>query len=174
MLNLPVKVSTGHNGKVLQVNSETETMALIGPMDELLGTVSLEAVIDFIQKTATAARSRLPMRNYSRSPLAVMLRYETPDRKDSQGVTCEVGGGGIFVEITDPPRIGTVLALELVLPDNPGRPIIAQGQVAWIRPEEEHHVFSPGMGVQFLEISEESRARIVNLVNSLDRLRGGT
>lgn len=174
MLNLPVKGSSRHNGKVLQVNSETETMALIGQTEEPLGTVSWEAVIDFIQSSGKASRSQRPARNYSRSPLAATLRYVTPDRKDSKGVTCEIGGGGIFIETTTPPQIGTVLTLELALPDDPTRPISAQGQVAWIRQREERHVFSAGMGVQFIEISEESRARIVNMVKSLDQSRGGT
>jgi uncharacterized protein (TIGR02266 family) len=173
MINLPVKSSARHNGKVLQVNSATETMALIGQTDESLGTVSWEAVIDFIQHSAKASRSPRTARNYSRSPLAATLRYVTPDRKDSKGVTCEIGGGGIFIETTTPPQVGTVLTLELALPDDPARPIIAQGKVAWIRSREERHVFSAGMGVQFTEISEESRSRIVNMVKSLDQWRGG-
>lgn len=172
MLNLSVKTSTEHNGKVLQVNSETETVALIGPANEPLGTVSWQAVIDFIQNTSTGVPPRLPVRNYSRSPLAALLCYRTPDCKDFQGVTCEIGGGGIFIQTIAPPQIGTVLTLELTLPDDPARRIIAQGQVAWIRTEEEHHGFSPGIGVRFIEISEDSRARIVNMVKTLDRSRG--
>lgn len=174
MLNLPVKVSTRHKGKVLQVNSETETMALIGPADESLGTVSWDAVIDVIQSSEKAGRSQRPARNYSRSPLAATLRYVIPNRKDSTGVTCEIGGGGIFIETTTPSQVGTVVTLELALPDDPTKPITAKGQVAWIRPREERHVFYPGMGVQFTEISDESRARIVNMVKSLDQSRGMT
>lgn len=173
MLNLPVKVSARHDGKVLQVNSETETMTLIGQTDETLGTVSWEAVIDLIQSSGKPSRSQRTARNFSRSQLAATLRYVTPDRKDSKGVTCEIGGGGIFIETTTLSEVGTVLTLELALPDDPSRPITAQGKVAWIRPREERHVFAAGMGVQFTEISEESRARIVNMVKSLDQWRGG-
>lgn len=172
MLNLPVKVSTKHHGKALRLDSEVETIALLGPADEPLGTVSWDAVIDFIQSSTKPGRPKHPTRNYSRSPLAATLRYTTPGEKNSIGVTCEIGGGGIFIETTDPPQVGTVLALELALPDDPTHPISAQGQVAWVRPVEERHVLYPGMGVQFIEISDEGRARIVNMVKSIDHSRG--
>ncbi|HEX5645689.1 MAG TPA: PilZ domain-containing protein, partial [Nitrospira sp.] len=103
--------------------------------------------------------------------LAAKLRYAASDRTDSNGVTCEIGGGGIFIETTSPQSIGTDLTLELVLPDDHTRPITARGKVAWIRPREERHVFYPGMGVQFTEISDDARTRIVNMVKSLDNSR---
>ncbi|MDH4327280.1 MAG: PilZ domain-containing protein [Nitrospira sp.] len=173
MLNLPVTVSTKHNGKALQLDSQAETMALIGPADEPLGTVSWEAVIDFIHSSSKTSHPQRPPRNHTRSPLAATLRYSTPGNKNSAGVTCEIGGGGIFIETAAPPKIGTILTLELALPDDPANPIIAQGQVAWVRPAEERHVLYPGMGVQFIKISDESRARIVNMVKLLDRSRSG-
>ncbi|MGH7216070.1 MAG: PilZ domain-containing protein [Nitrospiraceae bacterium] len=55
-----------------------------------------------------------------------------------------------------------------------GRNINAQGKVAWIRPGEEHCVFFPGMGIQFTEISEEGRARLLTMVKDLDHARQGT
>lgn len=173
MLNLPVKVSTRHNGKMLRLDSDAETLELIGPADEPLGTVSWEAVIDFIHNSSKTSRPQRPPRNYSRSPLAATLRYTTPGSRNSTGITCEIGGGGIFIETSSPPQIGTILTLELALPDDPGNPISAQGQVAWVRAEEQRHVLYPGMGVQFTEISDDSRARIVKMVKSLDHTRSG-
>ena len=173
MLNLPVKVSARHNGKSLHLDNAVETMTLIGPDDEPLGTVSWDAVIDFIHNSSRTTRPQRPPRNYSRSPLAATLRYTMPGSKNSAGVTCEIGGGGIFIETSSPPQIGTMLTLELALPDDPANPISAQGQVAWVRAEEQRHVLYPGMGVQFTEISDESRARIVKMVKSLDHSRNG-
>ena len=173
MFNLPVKVSTRHNGKLLQLDSDAETLELIGPDDEPLGTVSWDAVIDFIHNSSKTSRPQRPPRNYSRSLLAATLRYTTPGSRNSSGVTCEIGGGGIFIETSNPPQIGTILTLELALPDDPAKPISAQGQVAWVRAEEQRHVLYPGMGVQFTEISDESRARIVKMVKSLDHSRSG-
>ncbi|MBH0189754.1 MAG: hypothetical protein HP493_13205, partial [Nitrospira sp.] len=154
MLNLPVKISTRHNGKMLRLDSDAETMELIGPADEPLGRVSWEAMIDFIHNSNKTSRPQRPPRNYSRSPLAATLRYTTPGSTNSAGVTCEIGGGGIFIETSSPPQIGTILTQELALPDDPANPISAQGQVAWVRAEEQRHVLYPGMGIQFTEISD--------------------
>ena len=173
-MKLPVKISLRHRGKALELNSEAETMTLLDPTDEPLGAVSWEAVIDFIQGYVKEARSHRAVRNYPRSRLAAKVRYLTSDHKHLDSVTCEIGGGGVFIETHLPPQLGTSLALELLLPDDPTEPINAQGKVAWIRPREEHYVFFPGMGVQFTEISEEGRARLLTMVKALDHTRQGS
>jgi uncharacterized protein (TIGR02266 family) len=101
------------------------------------------------------------------------VRYSTPDHKHFDSVTCEIGGGGIFIETHLPPQLGTILALELALPDDPTAPINAQGKVAWIRPREERYVFFPGVGIQFTEISETGRERLMTMVKTLDHVRQG-
>ena len=174
MMKLPIKISLRHRGKVLGLDSETETMTLLGPTGEPLGAVSWEAVTDFIQGYVKEAQSHQAVRDYPRSRLAAKVRCLTPDRKQFDSVTCEIGGGGVFIETRLPPQLGTVLALELILPDDPTAPINAQGKVAWIRPGEEHYAFFPGMGVQFTEISETGRARLLTMVKALDHARQGS
>ena len=174
MMKLPIKISLRHRGKVLGLDSEAETMTLLDPTGEPLGAVSWEAVIDFIQGYVKEARSHQAVRDYPRGRLAAKVRYLTPDHKHLDSVTCEIGGGGVFIETHLPPQLGTVLALELVLPDDPTAPINAQGKVAWIRPKEEHYVFFPGVGVQFTEISETGRERLLTMVKDLDHARQGS
>ena len=174
MMKLPIKISLRHRGKVLELDSEMETITLLGPTNEPLGAVSWEAVIDFIQGYVKEARSHQAVRNYPRSRLAVKVRYVTPDHKHFDSVTCEIGGGGIFIETHLPPQLGTALALELVLPDDPTAPINAQGKVAWVRPREERYVFFPGMGIQFTEISETGQARLMTMVKTLDHACQGS
>ena len=174
MLKLPIKISLRHRGKALGLDSEMETITLLGPTDEPLGAVSWEAVIDFIQGYVKEARSHQAVRDYPRSRLAAKVRCVTPDHKHFDSVTCEIGGGGVFIETRLPPQLGTALALELILPDDPTAPINAQGKVAWIRPREEHYAFFPGMGVQFTEISETGRARLLTMVKALDHARQGS
>jgi len=174
-MKLPVKISLRHRGKVLEVDGEAESMTLVGPTGERLGAVSWEAVIDFIQGSVKEAGPHRAVRNYSRSRLAAKVRYLAPNHKHFDSVTCEIGGGGIFIETRQPPQVGTALELEIVLPDDhQTEPIIAQGKVAWIRPGEEHYVFFPGMGFQFTEIAEKGRARILNMVKALDHARQGS
>ena len=174
MMKLPIKISLRHRGKVLGLDSETETMTLLGPTGEPLGAVSWEVVTDFIQGYVKEAQSHQAVRDYPRGRLAAKVRCLTPDRKQFDSVTCEIGGGGVFIETRLPPQLGTVLALELILPDDPTAPINAQGKVAWIRPGEEHYAFFPGMGVQFTEISETGRARLLTMVKALDHARQGS
>ena len=174
MVKLPVKISLRHRGKVLRLDSEAETMTLLDPRNKPLGAVSWEAVIDFIHGSIKEPRSHQAVRNYPRSRLAAKVRYVTPNHKRFDSVTCEIGGGGVFIETHLPAQVGTALALELVLPDDPTAPINAQGKVTWIRPGEEHYVFFPGMGVQFTEISEEGRERLLTMVKALDHARQGS
>ena len=173
MMKLPIKTSSRHRGNILALDSETETITLLSPTSESLGAVSWEAVIDFIHASVKEVRSHRAVRDYPRGRLAAKVRYVTSDDKQIDSVTCEIGGGGIFIETNLPPKLGTTLALELVLPDNPSAPISAQGKVAWIRSNEERYVFFPGMGVQFTEISETGRERLLNMVKSLDHARQG-
>ncbi len=115
MMKLPIEISLRHRGKSLGLDSAAETITLLGPTGEPLGTVSWEAVIDFIQGYVKEARSHQAVRNYPRSRLAAKVRYVTPDHKHFDSVTCEIGGGGIFIETHLPPQLGTTLSLELVL-----------------------------------------------------------
>jgi uncharacterized protein (TIGR02266 family) len=171
MVQLQITHSAKHQGKTLKLDKATETLAVIGQADEHLGTVPLDAIIDFIHGFNKSDHTPRPVRNYPRSQLAATLRYAASDRTDVHGVTCEIGGGGIFIETASPQSVGTDLSLELVLPDDQTQPITARGTVAWIRSREEQHVFYPGMGVQFTEISDDARARIVAMVTSLDTFR---
>jgi type IV pilus assembly protein PilZ len=173
-MKLPVKISLRHRGKALGLDNEKETMSLLSSTGESLGTVSWEAVIDFIQGSVKPGQSHHAARDFPRSRLAAKVRYLTPNHKQVDSVTYEIGGGGIFIETRQPPQLGTALELELLLPDDQTEPIKAQGKVAWVRPGEEHYVFSPGMGVQFTEITEIGRARLLAMVKTLDRARQGS
>ena len=104
MMKLPIKSSSRHRGKGLGVDSEAETITLLGSRGEPLGSVSWEAVIDFIQISVKEARSHRAIRNYPRGRLAAKVRYSTPDDKHFESITCEIGGGGVFIETHVDPR----------------------------------------------------------------------
>ena len=170
-MKMLIKKSTSHQGKALELDSVAETMRLFNQTGEQQGTVSWEQVIDFIQSSTEEAQFKKG-RNYPRSRLAVQIQYRPSSSRSFQSVTGEIGGGGVFIETGTPARIGEELRMELVLPDDQTRPIHATGKVAWIRPQPEHYVFFSGMGVQFTDISEEARLRLVELVTALARTRG--
>lgn len=171
-MKLPVKLTWRHRGKSLELDSESETITLIGGTGEKLGALSWEAVIDLILGYVKEARPKR-LRNHPRSRLAVKVSYLSSNNKQFESVTGEIGGGGVFIESSTPLRVGTEIAMELVLPDNPISQVHAKGKVAWVRPRHEQYVFFPGMGVLFTEISEEARTRLLDLMKSLDQVRHG-
>lgn len=170
-MKMLIKKSLLHQGKTLELDSESETMMLLSQTGEQQGTVSWEQVIDFIRSSVEEARFK-QVRNYPRSRLAVQIQYRPFNSRSFQSVTGEIGGGGVFIETGTPSHIGEEIRMELLLPDNSTLPIHATGKVSWVRPRSEHYVFFPGMGVQFTDISEEARVRLVELVTSLARARG--
>ena len=106
----------------MRLDSEAETITLLGSRGEPLGSVPWEAVIDLIQSSVKEARSHRALRDFPRSRLAAKVRYSTPDNKHFESITCEVGGGGLFIETQLPPEVGSTLELELILPEDSGKP----------------------------------------------------
>ena len=172
-MKLSVKNTVKHRGKTLELDDALETLSVIDATGEKRGPVSWEAIIDYISGYVQEARPRRLL-NRPRSRLAVKVSYQTPDRKCFDSVTGEIGGGGVFIESGIPARVGDELAMELLLPDSPTVPIQVKGKVAWVRPRPEHYTFHTGMGVQFTEISEEARTRLLDMIRFLERSRQGT
>jgi uncharacterized protein (TIGR02266 family) len=105
-------------------------------------------------------------REQPRISLVLRVRYSTPTGKSMEGRAGGIGGGGLFIESSTPLPVGTDLLLELALPNRAGEWMQAKATVAWVCPKSDQYTFSPGMGVRFVEISAESRARILEFVNS--------
>ncbi len=171
-MNQPVKITSRQSDLSLEFESESEIVTLIGPTGEKVGSVRLDAILEFMQTAVQEDRARR-VRNYPRLPLAVKVAYQTPERGRSEGLTAEIGGGGLFIESSAPLKEGTEISMEVVLPDEPTKPIRAKGKVTWVRPKQERYVFFPGMGVQFTEISESARDQLLNIVKSLAHVRSG-
>ncbi len=61
---------------------------------------------------------------------------------------------GCFIDAHHPPPAATQIRLRFSLPeDSSGQPIVCDAQVAWMQP-------NVGMGVQFLDLPQETRDRI--------------
>jgi uncharacterized protein (TIGR02266 family) len=103
--------------------------------------------------------------------LAVKVKYTTPEGKQFDSLTGGIGGGGLFIESSQPLAPGTELAVEFALPDRPWEKHKVRAKVAWTRNKPERFLLFPGMGVQFTEIDEKSRHDLVELVAALNRSR---
>jgi uncharacterized protein (TIGR02266 family) len=104
-------------------------------------------------------------RAHARAPLAVKVKYTTPEGKQFDSLTGGIGGGGLFIESSQPLAPGTELAVEFALPDRPWEKHKAKAKVAWTRNKPERFLLFPGMGIQFTEIDDKSRHDLVELVS---------
>ncbi|MDY0003560.1 MAG: TIGR02266 family protein [Polyangia bacterium] len=72
---------------------------------------------------------------------------------------------GIFLQTRDPQPRGTRLNLRFVLPGSAER-IQVEGVVRWVNPYRpgDRDNLNPGMGVEFVSLTEEQRMQIVDLI----------
>jgi uncharacterized protein (TIGR02266 family) len=75
-----------------------------------------------------------------------------------------ISRGGIFIQTEDPPPLETVVQVELNLPDDPA-PVTSNGIVVHRQLAVGGKV--PGVGVQFVDSSDDFRERIDRYMDSL-------
>ena len=166
----PVFTTKGHEGKVLELNADKEVVTLHSDTGELLGTLAWGAVIEQILASDDDVRFA-HARSHPRAPLAVKIRYTTPEGRQFDSLTGGIGAGGLFIESSTPLAPGTELSVEFSLPDRPWEKHQVKAKVAWTRNKPERHLLFPGMGVQFTNIDEKVRKELVELVDALNRSR---
>jgi molecular chaperone DnaK len=110
-------------------------------------------------------------RGGARTPvgLAVRLSYGTVEELVER-FAVNVSRGGVFIRTRDPRPPGTEIAFELRLAG--GEPVIrGRGVVRWIKAEDRtaHPPRAPGMGVQFSELDDASRALVDRMVELKER-----
>lgn len=169
-MKLPVITTAGHEGKTLEMNADQEVITLHSATGELLGGLPWGTVIEQILSSDDDVRFA-HARAHPRAPLAVKVRYTTPEGKQFDSLTGGIGAGGLFIESSTPLAPGTELSVEFALPDRPWEKLTAKAKVAWTRNRPERHLLFPGMGVQFTNIDEKARKELIELVEALNRSR---
>ncbi len=162
--------SDRHHGKQLAIDPDHETVDILDAAGRLLGRVSWESIIESALTTGEDSRF-VRCRDYVRAPLSVKVRYTTSEGRQFDGLTGGIGGGGLFIESSDPLARGTELTVQFALPDRPWEEVRAKAKVVWARTKPERYLLFPGMGIQFTEIDEQARAQLVDLVDALNRNR---
>ncbi len=80
---------------------------------------------------------------------AVEILYQLPGEEERKAFTKNIGVGGAFVLMLSPPKTGTLVELQVIVPTSKA-PIPIKGEVRWIvdgkrgEPADQH-----GMGVKF-------------------------
>ncbi len=101
--------------------------------------------------------------------LAVRLSCETVDEFVDR-FAVNISRGGVFIRTREPKPVGTRVALELKLQG--GETVIrGEGVVRWIQAESPtaRPPAAPGMGIQFTDLDERSRALVERMVSLKER-----
>ena len=117
-MKFPVVSTAGHQGKSLVIESKEETITIYDTSGLQLGSVSWGTIIEQVVINGEDARFA-HCRKQPRAPLAMKVRYTTPEGKQFDSLTGGIGGGGIFIESGAPLSPGTELTVEFVLPVRP-------------------------------------------------------
>ncbi|MBI3356070.1 MAG: PilZ domain-containing protein [Nitrospirae bacterium] len=169
-MKLPVILTAGHQGKFLVIDTEHETINVQDMLGHLLGNMPWGAIIERVLANDDDARFA-HCRTQPRAPLAVKVRYTTPEGKQFDSLTGGIGGGGLFIESGAPLAPGTELSVEFALPDQPWEKLKAKAKVIWTRNKPERYLLFPGMGIQFVDIDKKAQDLLVELVEALNRSR---
>ncbi len=111
--------------------------------------------------------SPLNSRAHERIPLSVEVEYRTAS-SFLVAYSVNLSRGGLFLESSSAPPVGSALNLELRVPGGEG-PIPVRGRVTWTRGKDDPSG-PPGFGVAFDEVAPELGALIDQLVSQFSGL----
>lgn len=110
--------------------------------------------------TSRTAPDRRPQerRRHTRFRFITEVHFGSPSNFYT-GFTRNISEGGIFVATYSPFPVGTVMELEIKMPDN-SPPIAMRGEVRWRAEPSEDSDGEPGLGVKFIDLDDADRLRI--------------
>ncbi len=78
-----------------------------------------------------------------------------------------ISKGGIFINTRKPLPVGTTVRLIISLPDDTAFPFDLTGRVARVNEFDNPSNQVPGMGIEFVDVDDDKRARIERFVERL-------
>ncbi|MDB5219508.1 MAG: Signal recognition particle receptor protein FtsY [Myxococcaceae bacterium] len=82
------------------------------------------------------------------------------------GITMNMSEGGLFVATHNFVPVGTMLVLNIVLP-NASEPLVMLVEVRWTRPYSGQEDIPPGLGLQFVDADDASLSKIRMFVKTI-------
>lgn len=149
VMTVPVQTHAMHQGKMLVLDCHRETLTLLGSDGQELGTVTWDSVVTHIQAIGRHLVVA-PPGVQSGSPLAIPVRYRTPDGRQWESRASRAGASAVFIETSHLLPVGTEIIVEMSLPALGFERLEAKGRVAWVCPKRDQYDFSPGLGVTFV------------------------
>ena len=158
-------------GYSVDIDQQGQCLTIYNEKDRSLLSLSVDDLLDRLLGPHPESFSR---RMERRVNLTVRLRYSFQGPELKEGITGNIGAGGIFIETTSPAKIGTIINLEMILPTKEDEPVHATGEVVWVRTRPERIVYFPGMSIRFDKISPDDQDRIRELTENISKIRYGT
>jgi uncharacterized protein (TIGR02266 family) len=103
-----------------------------------------------------------PRRAHERAPMRIDVTVEG-DHNFFNGFSENISEGGLFVATHSLKETGSAISLEFSLPGR-AEPVRCRGEVRWVRIYSESSDSPPGMGVKFLDLTDEDAAFIHDFV----------
>ena len=105
-------------------------------------------------------------REYKRTPSGFLVRLKIQDRNTVHVEKClNLSVAGLFIMMDDPPPRGMQVHLELDLRSG-AQVVEVEAVVIWARPKMPDARFPSGIGIKFVNMSEETRAIIEKALDS--------
>ncbi len=118
-------------------------------------------------------RSGSERRSADRIDVTWSVDCETEDTFLYANIT-NISEMGIFVRTNEPLEVGTKLTLKFAPPGSRD-PLVLGGQVQWVNPVRMLASNpNPGMGIRFVQLSQENRERLIELVRTIAYVRSAT
>jgi len=117
------------------------------------------------KNTQDLSKVQKERRKELRSPLRVVRMKVETNQDVFFGYAKNISASGLFIPTVNPKSVGDRFKLKFKLPDS-SREIVVLAEVVWNRTYSKSEEYEPGMGVRFVEISEEDAEEIRRFVNS--------
>jgi|YNPNPStandDraft_1061719.scaffolds.fasta_scaffold91311_2 uncharacterized protein (TIGR02266 family) len=117
------------------------------------------------RNTGDLSKVQKERRKELRSPLRVVRMKVETNQDVFFGYANNISAGGLFISTVNPRDIGERFKLKFKLPGTT-KEIVVTAEVVWKRTYSQSEEYEPGMGIKFVEISEEDAEAIRRFVNS--------
>jgi DNA repair protein RadC len=104
-------------------------------------------------------------RRSKRKPLVIQVEYGSVDEFFSD-FSSDINEGGMFIETAKKHVPGSTVRLEFALPGS-SKPVTVNGRIIWVRKREAVAEGPPGIGIEFEDLSDETKQEINKIVISL-------
>ena len=165
-MKVTLKKSKRYRGYRICINPADESLFVESAEGKRVVHLVLEDFLDRLGATVHGFK-----RQYPRLGLGVHVKYFDAEGHLCEGIASTIGGGGLFIEQLHPLPEGFETHLEFSLPAS-RNVITTRAKVVWIRKHFLQKLSYPGMGLNFVTISERDRAELIHFVGTFNEQRG--